>query len=175
MHYIISPQDWKVSSWSGGTTSELYIHPKDASFKKGNYSLRISIATVEVEKSTFTPLVDVDRVLTVLEGEIELIHEGHHSAILKQYDQDVFSGDWLTKSFGKVRDFNVMTKNNEVETNVLKLSKNEILKVNKNEFYFIAEGNVVLNKQKLEKNTSFIPENDDQIQISENSVLICVK
>jgi len=175
MHKIILPQDWNVSNWNGGTTSELLINPKGADFKKGDYSLRISIATVEVDESTFTSLENVDRVLTVLEGEIELIHEGHHSTVLKPYEQDSFSGNWSTKSIGKVRDFNVMTKNNDVETIVFKLSTNENLTVNRNEFYFIAEGNVVLNRQILEKNTSFIPENDDQIQISENSVLICSK
>ena len=174
MHKIITPQQWKTTNWSGGTTSELYISPNNAAFKKGNYALRISIATVEIEESTFTPLKNVDRVLTVLDGEIELHHEGHHSSLLKQYEQDCFKGDWTTKSIGKVRDFNVMTINNEVKTTVLKFSENDRRLVKKNEFYFIAEGSVILNQQKLEKDVSFILEKDDEIQIFGNSVLIRV-
>jgi len=174
VHKIISPQEWKISNWSGGTTSELYILPQNADFKKGNYTLRISIATVEIEESTFTPLKNVDRVLTVLEGEIELDHEGHHSSVLKQYEQDSFRGDWLTKSKGKVRDFNVMSINSEVSTSVLKLSDNERHFGQKNEFYFIAEGSVFFNQQKLKKDQSFVLGKDDEIQSFGNSVLICV-
>ncbi len=172
MHKIITPQQWETSNWSGGTTSELFILPSNADFKKGNYALRISIATVEIEESIFTPLKNVDRVLTVLDGEIELYHEGHHSSVLKQYEQDSFRGDWSTKSKGKVRDFNVMTINNDVRTSVLKFSDNECHLVRKNEFYFIAEGTVILNQQTLEKDVSFILDNDDEIQISGKSVLI---
>ena len=72
---IIKKSDWKVTNWSGGITSELFIYPQKSVFKNGDYNLRISIATVEVEKSTFTPLKDVNRTLLVLNGSLELNHE----------------------------------------------------------------------------------------------------
>ena len=46
---IIKTENWKTTKWSGGTTSEIFIYPENALFKKGNYEVRISIATVEHE------------------------------------------------------------------------------------------------------------------------------
>lgn len=43
-----------------------------------------------------------------IDGEVTLVHEGHHQANLMPFEQDRFSGGWTTKSFGKVRDFNLM-------------------------------------------------------------------
>ena len=39
---------------------------------------------------------------------MRLTHEGHHSVLLKPFEQDSFSGDWTTKSIGCARDFNLM-------------------------------------------------------------------
>ena len=44
----------------------------------------------------------------IIEGELALKHEGHHSVNLKPFEQDSFSGEWITRSIGKVRDFNLM-------------------------------------------------------------------
>ena len=100
----------KKTNWSGGTTSELFIYPTGTEFKSGDYLLRLSIATVEVEESTFTSLPDVNRTLMVLEGTLKLNHEGHHETTLNPLEFDNFKGDWNTKSWGKVTDFNLMTK-----------------------------------------------------------------
>jgi uncharacterized protein len=51
----------------------------------------------------------------VLDGQIRLVHVGHHHAELKSFEQDSFSGDWCTQSFGKVRDFNLMMASLTVE------------------------------------------------------------
>lgn len=98
----------KTSSWSGGTTTELYISPENGSYTERNFDFRISTATVEVEKSDFTSLVGFSRFLMVLEGEMELIHENQYTKRLKQFDFDFFDGSWKTESIGKVRDFNVI-------------------------------------------------------------------
>ncbi len=44
----------------------------------------------------------------VLEGELTLEHEDHHSARLQPFQQDAFAGDWITRSKGRARDFNIM-------------------------------------------------------------------
>ncbi len=108
---LIPAETYTTTNWSGGKTSELFIYPKEADFKQGNFSLRISIATVEVESSQFTSLPDVQRTLMVLEGTLKLEHDVQHSCELLPFEQDQFSGNWSTKSWGKVTDFNVMTKN----------------------------------------------------------------
>ena len=117
---LIPAETYTKTNWSGGKTSELFIYPKEADFKQGNFSLRISIATVEVESSQFTSLPDVQRTLMVLEGTLKLEHDGQHSCELLPFEQDQFSGNWSTKSWGKVTDFNVMTKN-ETKTIVQKI------------------------------------------------------
>ena len=173
--HIISSSDWKVTNWSGGTTSELMISPESSDFKTGNYSLRISIATVEIEKSTFTPLPGVNRILTILNGELELIHEGQHAVTLKQYEQDSFLGDWKTTSVGKVRDFNVMTKDCVAEVNVIELTQNEIIKLQKEDFLFIAEGEIKSQQNLLETNNSLYCNEDTELVSTCSSIVIQVR
>lgn len=97
-----------TSAWSGGTTTQIAIYPKNAVYSNRNFQWRLSSAKVELEESVFTSLPGIQRVIMVIEGEMRLLHEGHHSVYLRPFEQDTFSGNWLTKSFGKVRDFNLM-------------------------------------------------------------------
>ncbi len=103
---------FKTTHWSGGTTTELFIFPEGSDFKKGDFLYRLSIATVQVSSSDFTPLKDVNRTLLLLEGELKLIHENHHESFLMPFSQDVFSGNWNTHCIGIGKDFNLMTKGN---------------------------------------------------------------
>ncbi len=97
-----------TSNWSGGTTTQIAIYPKDSAYSERNFQWRLSSARVESEESVFTSLPGIWRLIMVLEGEMKLEHAGHHSIYLKPFEQDSFSGDWTTTSFGKVRDFNLM-------------------------------------------------------------------
>lgn len=96
--------------WASGTSTELFIHPSDGSFAERRFLFRISTATVEAEESTFTFFEGITRHLMILKGQLELIHEGRYTKHLAPYDQDVFSGEWSTRSKGKVTDFNLMLK-----------------------------------------------------------------
>jgi len=106
---ILSPKHFLTSQWSGGSSTQLYIFPTNASYTARNFDLRISTAKVEVEESTFTALPGIHRKLMILEGEINIIHEGQYSKQLKAFDVDSFSGDWKTSAIGSCTDFNVMT------------------------------------------------------------------
>ena len=97
-------------NWASGTSTEIFIHPSNGSFADRNFLFRISTATVEAEESTFTFFEGITRHLMILKGELELIHEGRYTKHLKPYDQDTFSGEWSTRSKGKVTDFNLMLK-----------------------------------------------------------------
>jgi environmental stress-induced protein Ves len=108
----IKAADLKTNNWSGGTTTQLVIYPKDSDYKKQNFLFRLSTASVESEESTFTKLPSISRKLMILDGEIKIEHKNQHSKILKKFEQDEFSGDWNTKSYGKAVDFNLMTKGN---------------------------------------------------------------
>lgn len=108
---IITKADQRTSTWSGGTTTELAIYPRNAEYSKRNFSWRLSSAKVETEESTFTSLPGIWRYIMVIEGEMYLEHEGHHSIHLGPNEKDSFSGSWTTKSKGRVRDFNLMVTN----------------------------------------------------------------
>jgi environmental stress-induced protein Ves len=100
----------KTINWASGTSTEIFIHPADGSFAERNFIFRISTATVEAEESTFTLFEGITRHLMILKGELELIHEGRYTKHLKPFEQDIFSGEWSTRSKGKVTDFNLMLK-----------------------------------------------------------------
>lgn len=105
---LIKKQNQKTSQWSGGTTTELAIYPKGASYGDRNFKWRLSSAKVNNEESTFTHLQGINRWIMTLEGNIKLFHEGHGEKELKPFEPYNFSGEWNTKSVGKVKDFNLM-------------------------------------------------------------------
>lgn len=106
----ITKNQIKTSSWSGGTTSEIYIYPEDGNYNGRSFRWRISSATVELEESTFTKLPGVHRYITTLSGDLRLIHNGEREIVLRPYEIHNFSGGVETRSFGKVKDFNLMLK-----------------------------------------------------------------
>ncbi len=129
----IKSNELPVNNWSGGTTTQLAIYPKDTNYKKRNFLFRISTATVESEESVFTRLPGVSRKLMILEGEIKIEHKNHYTKTIKKFEQDEFSGDWETKSYGKATDFNLMTTGSvigEIEAFTINNSKN--IRLNKN-------------------------------------------
>lgn len=65
---VISRKDAVSTTWSGGTTTEFYLFPRDGSYKERRFDLRISSATVDLEASDFTLLPDYQRIITPLEG-----------------------------------------------------------------------------------------------------------
>ena len=109
---IYKAEDFKTNKWSGGSITELYIHPLTANYAAGNFNFRISSATVEIEKSDFTTLPGVSRQLMVLKGSIKLSHKNHHEIQLNKREIDCFEGSWQTSAVGTCVDFNLMTKGN---------------------------------------------------------------
>ena len=105
---IITPAEFRTSQWTGGQTTELFIYPEGSDFQSRDFGFRISSATVELEETTFTPLPGFSRILMVLEGELKLVHEGRHEVMLEPLDAVAFDGSWVTRSYGKVRDFNLI-------------------------------------------------------------------
>ncbi|MBL6445643.1 HutD family protein [Fulvivirga sp. 29W222] len=133
---VLNQSQFTTTSWAGGTTTELLIYPEDSTYKALNFDFRLSIATVNTEKSVFTPLPSVCRTLMVLDGNLELIHEGHHSTKLGKFEFDSFLGDWTTTSLGKAKNFNLMTtQGSEGKLARMKLSPGECIKVARNSWY----------------------------------------
>jgi environmental stress-induced protein Ves len=107
---LIKKEQQATNKWAGGTTIQLAIYPEDGSYVDRNFDWRLSSAVVELEESVFTKLPGFDRILMVLEGELKLVHEGHHAIDLKPFEKDSFKGEWNTVSYGRARDFNLMIK-----------------------------------------------------------------
>ncbi|MFV0517220.1 MAG: HutD family protein [Aminipila sp.] len=112
--HIYKKEDYNIGQWSGGSTTELYIYPADKKYIDRDFIWRISSATVDIEESDFTALPDYDRTLIVLEGEVILAHKNKRVARLNKYEQDRFSGEYETRSYGKIVDFNLMVKKGNV-------------------------------------------------------------
>ena len=107
---LTKKEQLQTTSWSGGTTTQLAIFPKEAVYKNLDFIFRISTATIDVEESIFTSLPNVNRVIMVLNGELTIQHRNQYTKKLNKFDTDNFLGDWQTTSIGKVTDFNVMTR-----------------------------------------------------------------
>ena len=152
---IIRKDTIETTNWSGGTTSELFIFPTTSTYKDLNFGFRLSRATIDTEESVFTPLPNVKRQLMLLDGKLELIHEGHHTKKLKPLQFDTFSGDWNTKSIGKATDFNLMTLGDtEGAYSVMKAKKKQFhtYKINHDfTVFYIAEGTLTFEDMSLNK------------------------
>ncbi|HOC81670.1 MAG: HutD [Synergistetes bacterium ADurb.Bin155] len=96
----------KKTSWPGGTTSQLFILPGDADLGKRDFTFRVSTASVDVERSTFTPFEGFDRIIMTIDNDLALSHDGGEEVTLKKFEPHLFDGGAETRSRGKVRDFN---------------------------------------------------------------------
>ncbi|MGN0659490.1 MAG: HutD family protein [Emergencia sp.] len=111
---LYKENDFRVSSWTGGKTTQLAIFPEDSSYLQRNFLWRLSTATCEKEEADFSKLPDYDRVLMVLSGNVVLAHKDVRVARLSELEQDRFDGACSTRSFGQITDYNLMVaKGNE--------------------------------------------------------------
>ena len=106
----LTPADYRTSAWSGGTTTELLIRPRGAVYAERTFLFRVSSATVDLDKSTFTALPDYDRLIATLEGTITLLHDDGPALVLAPFQVHAFDGGSETVSFGRCRDFNLMLR-----------------------------------------------------------------
>ncbi len=105
---IYKEDDFRVSNWMGGKTTQLAIFPETAKYLERNFIWRLSSATCEKEESDFSKLAEFDRVLMVLQGDVVLAHQDVRVARLGELEQDSFDGGYSTKSFGKITDYNLI-------------------------------------------------------------------
>ena len=101
---------YKTTTWSGGKTTQLVIEPKDAIYSNLDFDYRISSATVEVETSKFTPLVNYKRWLSLLEGDIKVRHNEGEYYGLAPFAVCQFDGADTTDAIGTCIDFNLMIR-----------------------------------------------------------------
>lgn len=111
----LTPKDYITTKWSGGLTTQLGIAPEGAVYADRDFLWRLSSATVEDAESDFTALPDYERLISTLEGTIELNHNGGEKLTLDPYEVHRFDGGDDTHSWGRCRDFNLMLRKGKCE------------------------------------------------------------
>ena len=111
----LRPADYVTTQWSGGATTQLAIAPEGAVYADRDFLWRISSATVTVKESDFTPLPDYHRLISVLQGEMTLTHNGGEPFTLHPYEVHSFEGSDHTHSWGQCTDFNLMLRRGQAE------------------------------------------------------------
>jgi environmental stress-induced protein Ves len=120
----LKPQPWQNG---GGVTRELASHPRAASAQDGVWDWRVSIADV-TKAGDFSAFPGMERVLTVIDGELLLLTVDGGEHPLEKYRPFRFSGEAATSSAlptGNIRDLNVITRTGAFKgyTSIVELSK----------------------------------------------------
>jgi environmental stress-induced protein Ves len=120
----LRPQPWRNG---GGVTRELASHPLAASAQDGVWDWRVSIADVS-KAGDFSAFPGMERVLTVIDGELLLLTVDGGEHPLEKYRPFRFSGEAASSSAlptGDIRDLNVITRTGAFKgyTSIVELSK----------------------------------------------------
>lgn len=109
---IITPQEFIVHGWSGGTTSEIFLYPEGADYKDKSFEVRISSAVITIDGTPYSDFSGYTRLICPIKGSMDIHHKNHHSIKLDSFEVDRFDGSWLTQSYGQCTDFNLLFSQN---------------------------------------------------------------
>lgn len=118
----LTKQEYCISQWSGGTTTQVAIAPENALYADRTFLWRISSATVDLEESDFTSLPDYHRWISTLHGDMKLSHENGAPILLTPYQVHAFDGGVNTHSWGKCTDFNLMLRKGACDGSIRSIS-----------------------------------------------------
>jgi len=126
---IIRFAELRSEPWrnGGGVTRELASHPKAASAQDGAWDWRVSIADL-TKAGDFSAFPGMERVLTVVDGELLLLTVDGAEHPLEKYRPFRFSGDAAAHGAlptGDIRNLNVITRAGSFKgfTSIIELSK----------------------------------------------------
>lgn len=151
---IIRYAELKAHPWrnGGGVTRELARHSRTASAQTAlqntvddsGWDWRVSIAEVS-KAGAFSAFAGMDRVLTVIDGELLLLSVDGAEHPLEKYRPFRFSGDADSAGAlptGDIRDLNVITRNGAFKgyTSIIELSKKRAHPVFAGQFGILLQG-----------------------------------
>ena len=107
-YWTIRAADMKTSDWSGGRTTEIFIHPEGASAAARDFEIRVSTATVDLDETAFSDYSGYIRRIMPIEGCFDLTFDGQDRLPLERFDATTFDGGRCVRSVGRCRDFNLI-------------------------------------------------------------------
>ena len=140
---IIRRASLKAVPWAGGTSRQIAAGPDPK-----NWDWRLSIAEI-AKAGPFTPMPGIDRIITVVEGElIALTVDGVEQA-LEKYRPFRFSGDATTSAAlptGALKDLNLMTRRGTFKgyATIIELSKKRPHPVFADQFAVLLQGSATV-------------------------------
>lgn len=137
----IRPEPWRNG---GGVTREIASHPKAASAQDGAWDWRVSIADVS-KAGDFSVFPGMERVLTVIDGELLLLTVDGGEHPLEKYRPFRFSGEAASSAAlptGDIRDLNIIARTGAFKgyTSIVELSKKRAQPVFEGQLAVLLEG-----------------------------------
>ena len=125
--------------WAGGTSRQIAAGPDPK-----NWDWRLSIAEI-TKAGPFTPMPGMDRIITVVEGELIALTVNGVEQALEKYRPFRFSGDSTTSATlptGALKDLNLMTRRGTFKgyATIIELSKKRPHPVFADQFAVLLQG-----------------------------------
>lgn len=117
----LTRNDYVTTAWSGGTTTQLGIAPEGAVYADRDFLWRLSSAKVELEHSDFTALPDYVRLISVLDGKLDMRVGDEDRISLAPLTVRSFDGATPVESWGRCTDFNLMLRKGRSQGSVQSL------------------------------------------------------
>ena len=116
MEWILLTQDQYLTTlWSGGTTTQMAIAPEGAVYADRDFLWRFSSARVELEHSDFTALPDYNRLISVLDGQLDMKIDQGDRFKLAPLTVCSFDGGVPVESWGQCTDYNLMLRKGKAQ------------------------------------------------------------
>lgn len=145
---IIRYASLKAAPWTngGGVTRQIAAGPSDATGT--NWDWRISIAEV-AKAGPFSPMPGIDRIITVIEGDLIALNIDGAEQALEKYRPFRFSGDSETSASlptGALKDLNLMTRRGAFKgyAAIIELSKKRPHPVFADQFAVLLQGSATV-------------------------------
>jgi uncharacterized protein len=137
----LKPEPWRNG---GGVTRQLASQSGAESAQDGSWDWRVSIADVS-KAGPFSPFPGMERVLTVVEGELLLLTVDGAEQPLEKYRPFRFPGGAATQASlptGDIRDLNVITRAGSFKgyTSIIELSKKRAQPIFEGSFGILLQG-----------------------------------
>jgi len=169
---IIRKKEYNITTWSGGTTTEIYLDPEEGDYRRRQFDYRISSATIEVEESDFTVLPGIERVILPLENRMLLLH-GEEEVLLSPYESYRFSGERSTRSRGINRDFNLMLNHGvhgDIEVITIGKETSIIVAAENNLYYYDqGKGTIEIGQEVMFPGDSILVKGEECIELVNNN------